>query len=71
MHYNEAVNHAKVAQSVEQENYRAVPTLRQASHCVGCKQCIPKCPQSIQIPRELRRIDAYVEKLKQDTLSSE
>ena len=83
MHYNEAVNHAKVAQSVEQENYRelkraylvsydrAVPTLRQASHCVGCKQCIPKCPQSIQIPRELRRIDAYVEKLKQNTLSSE
>ena len=80
-HYNESVNRARVAQSVEQDNYRelkkaylvsydrAIPTLRQASHCVGCKQCIPKCPQSISIPRELRRIDGYVEKLKQDTLS--
>ena len=80
MHYNTCVNEGSFAQSKEQENYRklrkaylvsydrAIPTLRQADHCVGCKQCIPKGPQSIQIPRQLRRIDAYVEKLKQGTL---
>ena len=80
MHYNTCVNEGNFAQSKEQENYqklrkaylvsydRAIPTLRQADHCVGCKQCISKCPQSIQIPRQLRRIDAYVEKLKQGTL---
>ena len=79
-HYNTCVNEGNFAQNKEQENYqelrraylvsydRAIPTLRQADHCVGCKQCIPKCPQSIPIPRELRRIDAYVEKLKQGTL---
>ena len=80
MHYNNSVNQGLQPRSKEQEDYqklrksylvsydRAIPTLRQADHCVGCKQCIPKCPQSIPIPRELRRIDAYVEKLKQNTL---
>ena len=83
MHYNNSVNQGLQPRSKEQENYqklrkaylisydRAIPTLRQADHCVGCKQCITKCPQSIPIPRELRRIDAYVEKLKQGTLASE
>lgn len=47
---------------------RSVPKLRQASHCIGCKQCIPHCPQGIDISAELHRIDEYVEKLKQDTL---
>ena len=44
------------------------PKLRQASHCTGCNQCNPHCPQSIDIPKELHRIDAYVEQLKQETL---
>lgn len=47
---------------------RSVPKLRQASHCIGCNQCSPHCPQSIDIPKELHRIDEYVEKLKQNTL---
>ena len=47
---------------------RSVPKLRQASHCTGCNQCNPHCPQSIDIPKELHRIDAYVEQLKQETL---
>ena len=79
-HYNSCVNGGLIAQSKDQEDYiklrkaylvsydRAIPTLRQANHCVHCKQCIPKCPQSIPIPRELSRIDHYVEKLKQNTL---
>lgn len=47
---------------------RSVPRLRQASHCIGCNQCTPYCPQSIDIPSELHRIDDYVEKMKQNTL---
>ena len=78
--YNKCVNDGTFPQSKDQENYRklrraylvsydrAIPTIRQASHCVGCKRCIDHCPQSIPIPRELRRIDAYVEKLKRGTL---
>ena len=45
---------------------RSVPRLRQANHCVGCNQCSPHCPQRINIPRELRRIDTLVENLKRD-----
>ncbi len=79
-HYNDCVNGGLIAQSAEQEDYkklrraylvsydRAIPTLRQANHCVGCRQCVPKCPQSIPIPRQLRRIDQYVEHLKRGDL---
>jgi hypothetical protein len=44
---------------------RNVPSLRQASHCIGCGQCTERCPQKINIPEELHRIDDYVEQLKQ------
>ncbi|MBQ2550372.1 MAG: 4Fe-4S dicluster domain-containing protein, partial [Bacteroidales bacterium] len=47
---------------------RSVPKLRQAAHCINCGQCMPHCPQGIKIPEELGRIDAYVEKLKQEKL---
>ena len=47
------------------EYNRAVPSLRQADHCIGCNQCAPHCPQNIEIPKELHRIDDYVEHLKQ------
>ncbi|MCQ2176850.1 MAG: aldo/keto reductase [Bacteroidales bacterium] len=44
---------------------KTVQTVRQADHCCRCFQCLSKCPQKIQIPDELRRIDTYVEDLKQ------
>ena len=47
---------------------RSVPRLRQANHCIGCNQCSPHCPQNIQIPEQLQRIDQFVEQLKQGTL---
>ncbi len=79
-HYNKCVNEGKVPSSKEAENYaearrtfligydRSVPKLRQASHCIGCGQCAPHCPQQIDIPGELHRIDHFVEQLKQNTL---
>ena len=75
-HYNKCINDDNVPASSRDENYhkarraflvgydRSVPKLRQADHCIGCGHCMPHCPQRIQIPVELRRIDAYVEKLK-------
>ncbi len=77
LHYNRCVNEGNVPAGMQDENYaqarraflvgydRAVPGLRQASHCIGCGQCTPHCPQQINIPRELHRIDQYVETLKQ------
>ena len=44
---------------------RTVPSLRQANHCIGCGQCKEHCPQNIDIPTELHRIDDFVEQLKQ------
>ena len=44
---------------------RSVPRLRQADHCIGCGQCAPHCPQRIDIPRQMQRIDQFVEQLKQ------
>lgn len=78
--YNNSVNEGVIAQSREQEDYarlkrayllkydRSIESLRQANHCIGCKRCIEHCPQSIDIPKELRKIDSYVERLKKDTL---
>ena len=80
LHYNAMVNTCQVATSREQKDYarlkrrylisydRAVESLRQADHCIHCRQCEPHCPQGIRIPLELQRIGEYVEKLKSDTL---
>ena len=45
---------------------RSVPRLRQADHCIGCGQCVHHCPQRIEIPREMERINNYVEALKRN-----
>ena len=80
VHYNKCVNEGNIPKSQQDENYRearraflvgydrSVPKLRQANHCIGCNKCSHHCPQRINIPRELHRIDEYVEKLKQETL---
>lgn len=58
----------KLRKSFLDEYDRAVPALRQANHCIGCRTCVEECPQKIDIPRQLQRIDEYVEHLKQNTL---
>jgi predicted aldo/keto reductase-like oxidoreductase len=80
VHYNKCLNESNVPQSSKDPDYdkerrafligydRSVPKLRQADHCIGCGQCAPSCPQHIEIPNELHRISAYVEKLKQGKL---
>ena len=50
---------------------RSIPRERQADHCIGCGHCInvKNCPQKINIPKELERIDQFVEQLKRDAPS--
>ncbi|MCR4823857.1 MAG: aldo/keto reductase [Bacteroidales bacterium] len=78
--YNDNVTAGTYVTSKEQEGYarmrrkfllaynEAIPTVRQADHCISCRRCEKECPQNIHIPDELRRIDRYIESLKQETL---
>jgi predicted aldo/keto reductase-like oxidoreductase len=80
LHYNKCVNAGEIATSSTDSNYskarraylvsydRAVPKLRQAARCIACGECMAHCPQSIDIPKEIRKIDRYVEKLRSETL---
>ena len=80
LHYNKCVNEGNVPASSKDPDYaearraylvgydRSVPKLRQADHCIGCGKCVEHCPQGINVPKEMVRIDEFVEKLKQDTL---
>lgn len=75
-HYNKCVNEGNIPASARDRNYREarrafligydrrVPRLRQADHCIGCGQCAPHCPQTIDIPRQMQRISDYVEQLR-------
>jgi len=77
MYYNKCVNEGSVPSSSQDKNYRklrrdflvgydrALESIRQADHCINCNKCVPKCPQHIRIPREMRRINDFVEMLKQ------
>lgn len=75
-HYNKCNNEGLSTLKPKDENYRkfrrqylvgydrSVPRLRQANHCIGCGQCVPHCPQGIDIPAQMQKIDKYVEQLK-------
>ena len=45
---------------------RKIAYSRQASHCIACGQCIFHCPQRINIPEEMKKIDSLAEQLKQN-----
>ena len=76
MHYNRCMNEGNFPVDNQSENFkkarraflvsmdRSVDTLRQANRCINCGQCVPTCPQRINIPQEMRRIDKLVEELK-------
>ena len=78
--YNDNVTAGTYVESKEQEGYakarrkyllaynEAIPTVRQADHCIACRRCEKDCPQNIRIPDQLRRIDRYIESLKRETL---
>lgn len=77
-HYNKCVADKSLPKDAQNPKYRklrrafligydrSVPRLRQASHCIGCGQCVSHCPQRINIPMEMNKIDGFVEQLKRD-----
>ena len=77
-HFNKCLNEGNVVEDRQDKGYkdarraflvgydRSVPKLRQADHCIGCNHCVPHCPQKIDIPGEMHRINSFVENLKRD-----
>ena len=77
-HYNKCIAEGNLSRDRNDPDYararrafligydRSVPKLRQADHCIGCGHCVSHCPQRIQIPREMERINNYVEALKRN-----
>lgn len=75
-HYNKCVNEERMPKDKMDKDYvrerrnfligydRSVPELQQANRCIQCGQCLRKCPQSINIPKEMGKIDRLVEQLK-------
>lgn len=75
--YNKTINEGSYISSAEQKGFakarrrylatydKAVESVRQANHCIGCAKCVKACPQHIRIPAEMQRIDNYIENLKQ------
>ena len=78
LHFNKCINEDRMPVSSQDDNYRelrrafligydrSVPKLRQADHCTGCGICVKKCPQRINIPKQMTRIDRFVEAMKQE-----
>jgi len=77
-HYNKCVNEGYIQPDSQSSEYRRlrrkylstyakelIPE-RQADKCIGCEECVDKCPQHINIPHEIARIDRYVEKLRRE-----
>ena len=78
VHYNKCVNEAMIQEDRQDPAYRKarraylvsldknVERMRQANHCIGCTQCVDACPQRINIPVQLRRIEDFTEVLRRD-----
>ena len=78
IHFNKCINEGRMPLTSQDPNYRearrafligydrAVPKLRQANHCIGCDKCRAHCPQRINIPFQMKRVDRFVEDLKQE-----
>ena len=77
-HYNKCLNEGFITGSPESENYRkarraylvsydrSVALTAQADRCIGCNRCADMCPQEIDIPEEIHKIDRYIEALRRN-----
>lgn len=76
-HYNDCLNDGMIAENEQSSDYRKlrkkylhsylqkVERERQADHCIGCGKCLSHCPQKIDIPRQMQRIDKYEQSLRE------
>lgn len=75
-HYNKCLNEGILPSNPNDSEYtrlrrnyliglsRKVAPERMPDHCIGCGECLSHCPQEIKIPRELQKIDQFINDLK-------
>lgn len=79
-YFNKCLENGDVPSSKQSDNYSkarkrflgnfsaSVPQKAQSVHCTSCKHCVPLCPQHIDIPSQMKRINSLVETLKENKL---
>ena len=77
-HYNKCINDKQMPLNKRDDDYEEkrqaflvgydnqVPKLAQADQCVDCEECLPKCPQGIQIPKKMAEITTFVNSLRDE-----
>jgi len=77
-HFNRCVDDDRIPRGERNADYerarraylvgydRSVTELAQAERCTGCNECLPRCPQRLDIPGELARLGRFAEQLRNE-----
>lgn len=60
----QSANYAKARKRFLADISKSVKAKAQSVNCTACGHCLPQCPQHIQIPDQMKRINKLIKELK-------